>query len=86
MFGRGNWAIAGLVKESLKDFSIQLADPARMVINSQLAAGTAARLYSSDAMGINPYSAPRMDEEQELTEEQQIELSRHHVADSMELT
>jgi hypothetical protein len=86
MFGRGNWAIAGLVKESLKDFSIQLADPTRMVINSQLAAGTAARLYSSDAMGINPYSAPRMDEEQELTEEQQIELSRHHVADSMELT
>jgi hypothetical protein len=86
MFGRGNWAIAGLVKESLKDFSIHLADPVRMAVASQLAAGTAARLYSSDAMGINPYSAPRMDEEQELTEEQQIELARHHVADSVDGT
>lgn len=86
MFGRGNWAIAGLVKESLKDFSIHLADPARMMVNSQLAAGAAARLYNSDAMGINPYSAPRMDEEQELTEEQQIELARHHVADSVDGT
>jgi hypothetical protein len=86
MFGRGNWAIAGLVKESLKDFSIHLADPVRMAVASQLAAGAAARLYSSDAMGINPYSAPRMDEEQELTDDQQIELSRHHVADSVDGT
>lgn len=86
MFGRGNWAVAGLVKESLKDFSIHLADPARMAVASQLAAGTAARIYSSDSMGINPYSAPRMDEEQELTEDQQIELSRHHVADSVDST
>ncbi len=54
MFRRGTWAITGLVKECLKDFSIQLADPARMVVNSQLAAGAAARLYKSDAMGINP--------------------------------
>ena len=51
MFGRGNWAIAGLVKESLKDFSIHLADPARMAVASQLAAGVASRIYSSDATG-----------------------------------
>jgi hypothetical protein len=86
MFGRGNWAIAGLVKESLKDFSIHLADPARVAVASQLAAGTAARIYSSDTMGINPYSAPRMDEAQELTEDHQIELARHHVADSLDGT
>lgn len=86
MFGRGNWAVAGLVKESLEDFSIHLADPVRMAVASQLAAGAAARLYQSDTMGLNPYSAPRMDQEQELSEEQQIEVARHHVADSVDST
>lgn len=86
MFGRGNWAVAGLVKESLKDFSIHLADPVRMAVASQLAARVAAGLYSSDTMGINPYSAPRKDEDQELTEDQTIELARHHVADAVDST
>src|SRR6188768_1924199 len=84
MFGRGNWAIAGLVKESLEAFSISLADPMRMAVASQLAAGAVARLYGSDATGLNPYSAPRMDEEQELTVEQQTELARHAIADQEE--
>ncbi|MBM3762071.1 MAG: hypothetical protein FJW36_17715 [Acidobacteria bacterium] len=86
MFGRGNWAVAGLVKESLKDFSINLADPARMAIASQLAAGATALLYNTDSMGINPFSAPRMDESRQLNEEQRIELARHHVADSLDGT
>jgi hypothetical protein len=84
MFGRGNWAIAGLVKESLESFSISLADPTRMAVASQLAAGAVARLYGSDATGINPYNAPRMDEEQELTVEQQTELARHAIAEQEE--
>ena len=86
MFGRGNWAIAGLVKESLEGFAANLADPARMAVASQLAAGAVARLYGSDATGVNPYSAPRLDEEQELTVEQQTELARHAIADQEEGT
>lgn len=84
MFGRGNWAIVGLVKESLEAFSISLADPMRMAVASQLAAGAVARLYGSDATGINPYNAPRLDEEQELTLDQQTELARHAIADQEE--
>jgi len=77
MFGRGNWAIVGLVKESLEAFSINLADPGRMAAASQLAAAAVARVYDSDAMGINPFDAPRLDEEQELDIEQQAALARH---------
>lgn len=81
MFGRGNWAIAGLVKESLEAFSISLADPVRMVTASQLAAVAVARLHGSDSIGINPFSAPRLDEEQELNVDQQAELASHVAAD-----
>ena len=86
MFGRGNWAIVGLVKESLEAFQLNLADPLRMAVASQLAAGAVARLYGSDATGINPYSAPRLDEDQELTLDQQTELARHAIADQEEGT
>ena len=81
MFGRGNWAIVGLVKESLEAFSVNLGDPVRMALASELAAAAVARLYGSDATGINPYNAPRLDEEQELTVEQQTELARHAIAE-----
>jgi hypothetical protein len=81
MFGRGNWAIVGLVKESLEAFSISLADPARMAAASQLAAAAVARIYDTDAMGINPYHAPRLDEEQDLDIDQQSELARHAAVD-----
>ena len=64
MFGRGNWAIFGLDKETLDAFSTALADPTRMAVSSQLAAAAVARLYGTDATGLNPYSAPRLDEEQ----------------------
>lgn len=81
MFGRGNWAIFGLEKETLEAFSTALADPSRMAVASQLVAAAVARLYGTDATGLNPYSVPRLDEEQELTPEQQTELARHAVAD-----
>jgi len=80
MFGRGNWAIIGLSKESLEAFSATLADPARMAGASQLAASAIARLHGSDAMGINPYGHPRLDEERELTVDEQTELVRHALA------
>jgi hypothetical protein len=81
MFGRGNWAIIGLVNESLEAFSASLADPVRMAAASQLAASALARLYGSDATGFNPYCAPRLDEQQELTVEEQTELARHALAE-----
>jgi hypothetical protein len=81
MFGRGSWAIAGLVKESLEPFSASLADPMCMAVASQLAAAAVARLYGSDATGINPYNAPRSDEEQELSLDHQTELARHAIAE-----
>jgi hypothetical protein len=84
MFGRGNWAIVGLVKESLEAFSTNLADPMRMAVASQLAAGAVARLYGSDSMGINPHNAPRLDEEQELNVDQQTALASHAIADQEE--
>jgi len=84
MFGRGNWAIAGLVKESLEAFSLSLADPVRMAASSQLAAGAVAQLYGSDATGLSPFSAPRIDEDQELTLDQQTELARHAIAEQLD--
>lgn len=81
MFGRGTWAVLGLVKESLEGFKLSLEDPARMAAASQLAASAVARLYGADALGLNPYSAPRLDEEQELTLEQKTELARHAIAE-----
>ncbi len=81
MFGRGNWAIVGLVKESLEAFRISLENQSRMAASSQMAASAVARLYGADALGINPYSAPRLDEEQELTQEQKAELARHAIAE-----
>jgi hypothetical protein len=86
MFVRGNWAIFGLDNETLTAFSTALDDPARMAVASQQAAAAVARLYGTDAIGFNPFSAPRLDEEQELTAEQQTELARHAVADLEEAT
>lgn len=81
MFGRGNWAILGLGKESFEAFTTSLADPSRMVAASQLAADAVARLHGGDSVGINPFNAPRLDEEQELTPDQETELVGHAIAD-----
>lgn len=84
MFGRGSWAVVGLVKESLEGFKLSLENQARMAAASQLAASAIARLYGADALGINPYSAPRLDEEQELTQEQKAELARLAIAEQQD--
>ncbi len=81
MFGRGNWAVVGLVKESLEGFQLNLENQTKMAAASQLAAAAVARLYGADALGINPYSAPRLDEEQELSEEQQTQLAKCALAE-----
>ena len=41
MFGRGNWAILGLAKESLEAFKANLANQTLMAGSSQMAASVA---------------------------------------------
>ena len=77
MFGRGNWAILGLAKESLEAFRTSLEDRTVMVASSQMAASAVTRHFSSDALGINPFSAPRLDEEHPLALDHQEELARY---------
>jgi hypothetical protein len=64
MFGRGNWAIVGVEKESLDAFRTNLEDRLRMIAVSQFAAAAVTRHTNTDALGINPFSAPRLDEQQ----------------------
>jgi hypothetical protein len=80
MFGRGTWAIMGLAKESLEAFRTSLEDGALMVVVSQMAASAITRHFNSDALGINPFSAPRLDEQQVLGSEHQQELARYATA------
>jgi hypothetical protein len=77
MFGRGNWAIVGLAKESLEAFRTSLEDRALMVAVSQMAASAITRQFNSDSLGINPFSAPRLDEEHSVGLEHQQELARY---------
>jgi len=76
MFGRGTWAILGLAKESLEAFRTSLEDRTIMVAASQMAASAITRQFSSDALGINPFSAPRLDEDHPLGLDHQEELAR----------
>jgi len=77
MFGRGNWAILGLAKESLEAFKTSLEDRSLMAASSQLAASAVTRQFGSDTSGINPFSAPRLDEEHPLGLEHQEEFARY---------
>src|SRR5215471_10226927 len=81
MFGRGNWAIVGLAKESLEAFRSSLEDRTLMVASSQMAASAITRQFSSDALGINPFSAPRLDEQHPIGLEHQEELARYATSD-----
>ncbi len=77
MFGRGNWAILGLAKESLEAFRTNLEDRTFMAASSQMAASAVTRQFSCDALGINPFGSPRLDEEHPLGLEHQEELARY---------
>src|SRR4051794_9323989 len=86
MFGRGTWAILGLAKESIEAFKTNLDDPKVMVACSQLAAAAVTRQFSADALGINPFRAPRLDEDHPIALEHQEALAQYaiteHDADS----
>jgi hypothetical protein len=75
MFGRGSWAIVGLAKESLEAFKISLEDRPLMAACSQMAASAVTRHLNADALGINPFRAPRLDEEHSVDLEHQQELA-----------
>src|SRR5260370_33144319 len=77
MFGRGNWAIVGLAKESLEAFRTSLEDRTLMVASSQMAASAITRHFKSDALGINPFSAPRLDEQHTVGLDHQEEFARY---------
>jgi hypothetical protein len=86
MFGRGTWAIVGLAKESLETFRTNLENRTIMAACSQMAASAVTRQFSSDSIGINPFGAPRLDEEHPIGLEHQEALAQYaiteHEADS----
>jgi hypothetical protein len=67
----------GLAKESLEAFKTSLEDRTLMVASSQMAASAVTRQFSCDALGINPFSAPRLDEQHPLGLEHQEELAKY---------
>jgi|GEM_PF-988850 len=76
MFGRGTWAIVGLAKETLEAFKTSLENRTVMASCSQMAAAAVTRQFTSDALGLNPFRAPRLDEEFPLALEQQEALAK----------
>jgi hypothetical protein len=81
MFGRGTWAIVGLAKDSVEVFRASLADRAIMAGYSQMAASAVTRHFSSDALGINPFGAPRLDEEHPFSLEHQEALAQYAITE-----
>ncbi len=81
MFGRGNWAILGIAKDSLEAFTANLEDRALMIAVSQLAASTITRHVKVDAYGFNPFSTPRLDDPHQLPPELEQELARFAASD-----
>jgi hypothetical protein len=81
MFGRGTWAIVGLAKESLEAFRASLPDRAIMAGHSQMAASAVTRHFSFDALGINPFGAPRLDEEHPIGLEYQEALAQYAITE-----
>ena len=62
MFGRGNWAVFGVESASIGEFQKALADPLTAFKVSQLAASITSKFQNQEAIGINPFGSPRLDE------------------------
>lgn len=82
MFGRGNWAILGLNKDSLEAFRANLEEQRLMLAVSQCAASAITRHLKIDSIGINPFSAPRLDEQVTLDLDVEGELARYAASDA----
>src|ERR1700722_8023087 len=81
MFGRGTWAIIGLAPESLEAFRTSLEERTVMAGFSPLAAFAVTRQFSSDALGINPFRAPRLDEAHPIAFEHQEALAQYAITE-----
>ncbi len=81
MFGRGSWAIVGLAKDSLEAFRTSLEDRSIMAAASQIGASAITRHLNLDTLGINPFGAPRLDEEHPLALNHQEELARYAMSE-----
>ena len=81
MFGRGNWAILGLAKESIEAFKTSLENRNIMAACSQIAAVAVSRQYSTDALGINPFRIPRLDEDHPVALEHQEALASYAITE-----
>jgi len=77
MSGRGNWAILGLAKDSLETFQSSLEHRPLMAAVSQLGASASTRHIKVYAVGINPFSLPRLDDQHALDVESEQELARY---------
>ncbi|HEU0120537.1 MAG TPA: hypothetical protein VFQ91_08435 [Bryobacteraceae bacterium] len=84
MFGRGTWAIFGLGKESLEAFKTILEDRELMIVASQLAAAAVTRYSNVDTVGVNPFAAPRLDEEHPLETGHEPELAGYAASEAEE--
>lgn len=62
MFARGNWAVFGVNKASLKKFRKNLNSDLVMLDLSQLGASIKAKYLNQQSFGINPFGVPRKDE------------------------
>lgn len=62
MFGRGNWAVFGVTKASLKKFRKNLNSDVVMLDLSQFGAAIKAKYLNQQSFGINPFAEPRKDE------------------------
>jgi hypothetical protein len=82
MFGRGSWAVLGLAKESLDAFQRRFENRGQMLAVSQLAASAVTRQLMSDAVGVNPFGAPRLDEKHALEPDDQKTLAHFATAGS----
>jgi hypothetical protein len=82
MFGRGNWAVLGLAKESLRAFETNLENRALMLSVSQMAASAVTRHLNTDAVGVNPFGAPRLDEKYTVDPELQKVLAQFATGDT----
>ncbi|MCU1294152.1 MAG: hypothetical protein JWP08_3002 [Bryobacterales bacterium] len=84
MFGRGNWAIVGIAKDSLEAFKTSLEERSLMIAVSQLGASAVTRHIKLDAHGINPFSAPRLDEQHAVSLDHEPELARYAASEPQE--
>jgi hypothetical protein len=77
LFGRGNWAVIGLAKESHEAFKATLDERLPMIAASQLAASAITRHLNIDTVGLNPFSAPRLDENAPISAEHEKQLMEY---------